>query len=148
LTGGIIVTNTQQILEHKGQELHTVRPDDTVLDAIKVMAKEDVGAVLVVSGDALVGIFTERQYTRKVFLEGRASPTTLIRDVMETEILYVGPDQSAEDCMALMTEKRIRHLPILSDGRLLGIVSIGDLMRNIIEQRQFDIDHLVQYVRG
>ncbi len=144
------MTNVQQILERKGKgkDLHTVGPDDMVLDALKLMAKEDVGAVLVVSGDALVGIFTERHYTRKVFLEGKASPTTPVRDVMETEILYVGPRQSAESCMALMTEKRIRHLPVLSDRRLVGIVSIGDLMRSIIDERQFNIDQLLQYVRG
>jgi CBS domain-containing protein len=142
------VTNVQQILERKGKDLYTVSPDDMVLDALKLMAKEDVGAVLVVSDGALVGIFTERHYTRKVFLEGKASPTTSVRDVMETEILYVGPKQSAESCMALMTEKRIRHLPVLSDRRLVGIVSIGDLMRSIIEERQFNIDQLVQYVRG
>lgn len=142
------MTNVQQILERKGKDLYTVSPDDMVLDALKLMAKEDVGAVLVVSGDALVGIFTERHYTRKVFLEGKASPTTPVRDVMETEILYVGPKQSAESCMALMTEKRIRHLPVLSDRRLVGIVSIGDLMRGIIEDREFNIDQLVKYVRG
>lgn len=142
------MTNVQQILERKGRELHSVRPDDTVLDAIKLMAKENVGAVLVMSGDALVGIFTERNYTREVFLKGKASPTTPVRDVMESDILYVGPDQTAEACMALMTEKRIRHLPVLSDRRLVGIVSIGDLMRSIIDERQFNIDQLVQYVRG
>lgn len=142
------MTNVQQILERKGQDLHSVRPDDTVLDAIRLMAKENVGAVVVVSGDALVGIFTERHYTRNVFLKGKASPTTPVRDVMETDILYVGPKQSAEACMALMTEKRIRHLPVLNDGRLVGIVSMGDLMRSIIDERQFNIDQLVQYVRG
>ena len=138
----------QQILEIKGHQVFAVGADEMVIDALKLMKIKDVGAVLVMDGESLVGIFTERHYTRKVFLEGRASPTTSIRDVMETDVIFVEPDQTAEVCMALMTEKRIRHLPVLSDGIVVGIVSIGDLMRSVIEERQFDIDQLVQYVRG
>ena len=138
----------QQILEIKGHQVIAVGADEMVIDALKLMKIKDVGAVLVMDGESLVGIFTERHYTRKVFLEGRASPTTSIRDVMETDVIFVEPDQTAEVCMALMTEKRIRHLPVLSDGIVVGIVSIGDLMRSVIEERQFDIDQLVQYVRG
>lgn len=142
------MTLVKQILETKGHEVFSVRPEEMVLDALKLMTTKDVGAVLVMDGDSLVGIFTERHYTRKVFLEGRSSPTTPIRDVMETDIIFVEPDQTAEACMALMTEKRIRHLPVLRDGVVAGIVSIGDLMRSVIEERQFNIDQLVQYVRG
>ena len=142
------MTLVQQILEIKGHQVFAVGPDEMVIDALKLMKTKDVGAVLVMDGESLVGIFTERHYTRKVFLEGRSSPTTSIRDVMKTDVIFVEPDQTAEVCMALMTEKRIRHLPVLSDGIVVGIVSLGDLMRSVIEERQFNIDQLVQYVRG
>jgi len=142
------MTLVQQILETKAHQFFAVGPDEMVIDALKLMKTKDVGAVLVMDGESLVGIFTERHYTRKVFLEGRSAPTTSIRDVMETDVIFVEPDQTAEVCMCLMTEKRIRHLPVLSDGIVVGIVSIGDLMRNAIEERQFDIDQLVQYVGG
>lgn len=142
------MTLVQQILEIKGHQVFAVGPDEMVIDALKLMKTKDVGAVLVMDGESLVGIFTERHYTRNVFLEGRSSPTTSIRDVMKTDVIFVEPDQTAEVCMALMTEKRIRHLPVLSDGIVVGIVSLGDLMRSVIEERQFNIDQLVQYVRG
>ncbi len=138
----------RDILAGKDQTIHGVRPDDMVLDALKLMATQDIGAVLVTEGEALVGIFTERQYAREVFLKGRASPDTRIRDVMVADVIFVSPDDSAEDCMALMSEYRIRHLPVLSDGKLVGIISIGDLMKSIIGDREFDIDQLVNYVRG
>ena len=142
------MTMVQQILDAKGHDVYFVRPDDTVLHALQMMTSKDVGAVLVKDDDRIVGIFTERHYARKVFLKGRSSPTTLIREVMETDVVYVGPEQTAEACMAVMTEKRIRHLPVLSDGRLVGIISIGDLMKSIIADREFSIDQLVRYVRG
>ena len=142
------MTMVRDILERKGHSLHSVAPDDTVLDALKLMAKENVGAVLVMSGDTVAGIFTERQYARNVFLKGKASPTTPVKDVMEAQVIYVEPEQTVDACLALMTEKRIRHLPVLSEDQLVGIVSIGDLMRSMIEERQFNIDQLVQYVRG
>ncbi len=138
----------RDILAGKDQTIHGVRPDDMVLDALKLMATQDIGAVLVTEGEALVGIFTERQYAREVFLKGRASPDTRIRDVMVADVIFVSPDDSAEDCMALMSEYRIRHLPVLRDGKLVGIISIGDLMKSIIGDREFDIDQLVNYVRG
>ena len=142
------MTTVQQILGAKGHDVYFVRPDDTVLQALQIMENKDVGALLVKDGDRLVGIFTERHYARKVFLKGRSSPKTLIREVMETEVVYVEPGQTAEACMALMTEKRIRHLPVLHDGRLVGIISIGDLMKSIIADREFSIDQLVRYVRS
>jgi CBS domain-containing protein len=142
------MTTVQQILDTKGHDVYVVRADDTVLHALRMMDAKNVGAVLVKAGDDLVGIFTERLYARKVFLRGRASPSTLIREVMETDVVYVDPGQSAEACMALMTEKRIRHLPVLDDGRLVGIISIGDLVKNIIADREFSIDQLVRYVRS
>jgi CBS domain-containing protein len=142
------MTTVQQILDAKGHDVYFVRPDDTVLHALEMMEIENVGAVLVKVDDRLVGIFTERHYARKVFLKGRSSPKTLIREVMETDVVYVEPGQTAEACMALMTEKRIRHLPVLRDGGLVGIISIGDLMKSIIADREFSIDQLVRYVRS
>ncbi len=137
-----------QILETKGHEVYCVRPDETVADALRVMADKNVGSVLVKEGDRLVGIFTERLYARRVFLEGRTSPTTLVRDVMRKDVIYVEPGQTAEACMALMTDKKIRHLPVLRDESLVGIISIGDLMRSAIADREFDIEQLVRYVGG
>lgn len=142
------MTTVQQILDAKGDDIYFVRPDDTVLHALQMMERKNVGAMLVKEDDNLVGIFTERHYARKVFLKGKSSPKTRIREVMEPDVVYVEPAQSAEACMALMTEKRIRHLPVLRDGRLLGIISIGDLMKSIIAEREFNIDQLVRYVRG
>ncbi|TIU30099.1 MAG: CBS domain-containing protein [Mesorhizobium sp.] len=142
------MTTVQQILDAKGHDIYFVRPDDTVLHALQTMERRNVGAVLVKEDDNLVGIFTERHYARKVFLKGRSSPKTRIRDVMERDVAYVEPGQSTEACMALMTEKRIRHLPVLRDGRLVGLISIGDLMKSIIADREFNIDQLVRYVQG
>jgi CBS domain-containing protein len=142
------MTTVQQILDAKGHDVYFVRPDDTVLHALGMMEIKNVGAVLVKVDDRLVGIFTERHYARKIFLRGRSSPKTLIREVMETDVVYVEPGQTAEACMALMTEKRIRHLPVLRDGGLVGIISIGDLMKSIIADREFSIDQLVRYVRS
>jgi CBS domain-containing protein len=142
------MTTVQQILDAKGHDVYFVRPDDTVLSALEMMESKNVGAVLVKVDDSLVGIFTERHYARKIFLKGRSSPKTLIREVMETDVVYVEPGQTAEACMALMTDKRIRHLPVLRDGRLVGIISIGDLVKSIISDREFSIDQLVRYVRS
>jgi len=142
------MTTVGQILESKGREVYLVRPDDTVADALQLMADKNVGSVLVKDGDRVVGIFTERRYARAIFLKGRTSPTTLIREVMEKNVIYVEPHQSAEACIALMTSKKIRHLPVLSDGRLVGIISIGDLMKTVIAEREFNIEQLVLYIRG
>lgn len=140
------MTTVQQILDAKGHDVYFVHPGDTVLHALRMMESENLGAVLVKVGDDVVGIFTERLYARRVFLKGRSSPETLIREVMETDVVHVEPEQSAEACMALMTERRIRHLPVLIDGRLVGIISIGDLVKSIIADREFSIDQLKHYV--
>ena len=142
------MTTVQQILDAKGHDTYFVHPDDTVLHALQMMERRNVGAMLVKEDDNLVGIFTERHYARKVFLKGRSSPKTRVREVMERDVIYVEPGQSAEACMALMTEERIRHLPVLRDGRLVGMISIGDLMKSIIADREFNIDQLVRYVQG
>ncbi|MDH3262970.1 MAG: CBS domain-containing protein [Paracoccaceae bacterium] len=143
------MARVRDILETKGREIHSVEPDDMVLDALKLMAAKDVGSVLVMEGERILGIFTERHYAREVFLKGRASPNTPLRDVMRRDVLHVGPDDTADACVALMTDKRVRHLAVLDgEGQLVGIISIGDLMKAIIGDREFDIDQLVNYVRG
>jgi CBS domain-containing protein len=144
----VVMTTIQQILDAKGHDIYFVRPDDTVLHALQMMERRNVGAMLVKEDDTLVGIFTERHYARKVFLKGRSSPKTRIREVMESNVVYVEPGQNAEACMALMIDKRIRHLPVLRDGRLVGLISIGDLMKSIIADREFNIEQLVHYVQG
>lgn len=140
------MTTVQQILDSKGHGVHAVATDAMVLEALKLMAEENIGSVMVMDGERVAGIFTERLYARKVFLEGRAAPTTPIRDVMNTEVPLVRPEQSADACMALMTDKRIRHLPVMQEDRLVGLISIGDLMKSAIDERQFHIDQLVEYV--
>ena len=142
------MANVSQILDRKGRDVLTIRPEQMVLDALKSMAEADVGSVMVMSGDAVEGIFTERQYARKVFLMGKASPTTPVRDVMERDVIFVTPDQSVEACMALMTEKRIRHLPVLDGDDLVGMVSIGDVVRAIIADQEFVIAQLERYIAG
>ena len=142
------MTTVQQLLDAKDQDIYCVHPDDMVLDALKIMEKENIGSVLVEEGEMLAGIFTERHYARNVFLKGRASPKTPIREVMKTEVICVPPEQTVEACMALMTEKRIRHLPVLRDGQLLGVISIGDIVKSIISNQQFTIEQMEHYISG
>ena len=142
------MTTVRHILEDKGRQVWSVCPGDKVYDAIKMMADKDVGSLVVLDGSEIVGIVTERHYARNVFLKGRASPQTRVDDIMERNVVCVGPDQSIEDCMALMTTKRLRHLPVIVDGELLGIVSIGDLVKSIISDREFVIEQLEHYIRG
>jgi CBS domain-containing protein len=142
------MTNVRHILDKKGQLVWTIRPDDTVFAAIEEMARRDVGALVVVENDDPIGIFTERHYARDVFLKGRSSPTTVVRDVMRTGFAYVTPDRTVEECMAIMTAERVRHLPVMDDGNLVGLVSIGDLVKSMIEDRQFVIDQLTNYIAG
>ena len=142
------MTTVQQLLGTKGREIVAVSPDDTVFDAIKKMADNNVGAVVVIEDGLLVGIFTERQYARNVILKGRSSPRTPTRDVMETEVVCARPEQTVEECMAVMTDKRVRHLPVIENDNLAGIVSIGDLVKSKIADQEFIIDRLVEYVRG
>ena len=142
------MTIVRHILDKKGQFVWTIRPDDTVFAAIEEMAREDVGALVVVDNGDPIGIFTERHYARNVFLKGRSSPTTVVKDVMRTGFLYVTPDRTVEECMAVMTVERVRHLPVMDDGNLVGLISIGDLVKSIIEDREFVIDQLTNYITG
>jgi CBS domain-containing protein len=140
------MTIVRHILDKKGQFVWTIRPDDTVFAAIEEMARKDVGALVVVENGDPIGIFTERHYARNVFLKGRSSPTTVVKDVMRTGFLYVTPDRTVEECMAIMTAERVRHLPVMDDGSLVGLISIGDLVKSIIEDREFVIDQLTNYI--
>jgi len=142
------MTIVRHILDKKGQFVWTIRPDDTVFAAIEEMARKDVGALVVVENGDPIGIFTERHYARNVFLRGRSSPTTVVKDVMRTGFLYVTPDRTVEECMAIMTVERVRHLPVMDDGNLVGLISIGDLVKSIIEDREFVIDQLTNYITG
>lgn len=137
-----------QILEKKGADVHSVGPETTVYDALKVMAQKNVGAVLVRSGVDLVGIFSERDYARKVILVGKASRETSVSEIMTRKIVYARPDLTATEAMALMTDKHIRHLPVMEQGRLVGVVSIGDLVKSIISEQEFDIRQLENYIIG
>ena len=138
----------KDILGAKDRELWSVKPDDTIFDAIKVMADKGISAVLVMDGDKLAGIVTERDYARKVVLEGKSSRESAVNEVMTSKILCVAPDQTIDQCMALMTEKRIRHLPVLEGGSVVGIVSIGDLVKAVMSDQKELIDQLKHYIAG
>jgi CBS domain-containing protein len=142
------MTKIRQLLADKGETVLSVSPDISVLDAIKMMADNDIGSLVVLDGSRLVGIFTERLYAREVILKGRSSPNTAIRDVMAAEVVCIGPDHTVEECMALMTKHRIRHLPVLEDGQLMGIISIGDLVKSIIADQKYHIEQLENLIRG
>jgi CBS domain-containing protein len=137
----------RQLLDQKGEKICSIHPDATVFDAIRKMAENDIGSLIVTDREALVGIITERHYARKVVLRGKTSPATPVRDIMESNIITARPEQSVEECMALMTEKRVRHLPVIEGGRLIGIVSIGDLVKSIIGDQRFMIEQLEHYIR-
>ena len=140
------MTTINQLLKVKGHGYLSVGPDETVYAVIKLMADEDVGSLLVMDGDALVGIVTERHYARDVMLKGRTSPQTLVRDIMETQVACVEPNETVEACLELMTEERVRHLPVVDDGRVVGIVSIGDLVKSVIDEQRFTINQLETYI--
>jgi CBS domain-containing protein len=140
------MTFVTEVLKTKGRNVWTVSSDSTVYDALQEMADKNVGALLVVEGDKLVGVFSERDYARKVILHGKASKDTLVREIMSTEVFSVRPDQTIAVCMELMTNKRIRHLPVLDEGRLVGVISIGDVVKAIISEQEFAIQQLEQYI--
>jgi CBS domain-containing protein len=138
----------RHILQQKGWDFWTIGPDATVFDALAKMAEKDVGSLIVMERGKLIGIITERHYSRNVILEGKRSPTTLVREIMERNVVHVRPDQPVELCMTLMTERRVRHLPVLEDDKVIGIVSIGDLLKSIISKQKFVIDELEHYIHG
>ena len=140
------MTTVAQLLDHKGHDIQAVAPDDTVFDAIKRMADLDIGALVVIEGEKVIGLITERDYARNVFLRGKASPTTRVRDAMADEVLSVGRKETTRECMAIMTGKRTRHLLVMEGEELLGILSIGDLVRSIVAEQDMTIDQLEQYI--
>ena len=136
------------ILHQKTSALWSVAPQATVFDAIKLMAEKNIGALLVMSGGTLVGIFTERDYTRKIALHGKSSKETHVWEILSNQIITVAPDDSVEECMRLMTEHRIRHLPVLQRNEVVGIISIGDLVNWIISAQNATIEQMEQYIAG
>jgi CBS domain-containing protein len=140
------VKTVKDILRAKGSVVWSVKPDESVFEALKLMAEKDVGGLVVMNGDHLAGIITERDYARKVIIEGRSSKETPVTDVMTKKVLCVTPERTVDECLALMTEKRLRHLPVLEDKNVIGIVSIGDLVKAIIEEQRLLIDQLQQYI--
>lgn len=138
----------KEILQAKSHKLLSIAPEASVLDALKLMAEKEIGALVVLQGDKLAGIFSERDYARKVILHGKASKDTPVSEIMTHKVVCVGPDQSVEDCMALMTDKRIRHLPVLEDKRVLGVISIGDVVKEVISEQRFVIEQLEQYIHS
>ncbi|PVY55315.1 MULTISPECIES: CBS domain-containing protein [unclassified Simplicispira] len=143
------MTVVAEILKSKPDSIvQSIGPTDTVLEALRRMGDKGIGALLVMENDAIVGIITERDYARKIALMGRTSDKTLVRDVMTTSVLCVHSTQTSEQCMQLMTSKRLRHLPVVDDGKLLGMISIGDLVKDIISEQKFIIEQLEHYITG
>ena len=136
----------RQLLEAKAPEIYAIAPDAPVIDAIRLMAEKRIGAVLVMEGTRLVGILSERDYARKIVLQGRSSGDTPVRTIMTADVISVRPDDTADHCMQLVTDQRIRHLPVLRGGEVIGVVSIGDLVKAVIEDQQVELDQLQRYI--
>jgi CBS domain-containing protein len=137
----------RHLLQEKGYDVWSVEPEATVLEALQLLAEKDIGALLVMEDGELKGIFSERDYARKIVLHGKASKDTKVRDIMTSEVIRLGPDQTIEACMAVMTEKRIRHLPIIEDQKVIGVVSIGDVVKSVIAEQEYLIDQLESYIQ-
>jgi CBS domain-containing protein len=137
-----------ELLRAKPARVVKVTPDQSVLDAIKILATENIGAAMVMSGERLAGIMSERDYTRKVILKGRAAETTKVQEIMTSNVIVVNPRTKTRDCMAIMTEKGIRHLPVVDEGRVIGMVSIRDIVGDIIADQDFTIEQLEHYISG
>jgi CBS domain-containing protein len=142
------MTMLSQLLDAKGHDIHAVAPEAVVIDAIRVMAEEHVGALLVIQRGELVGIVSERDYARKVVLKGRSSDSTQVSEIMSSPVVTARPDNTVQDAMRLMTEHRIRHLPVLRGGSVVGVISIGDLVKSLIEEQQHTIEDLRSYIHG
>ena len=136
----------RQLLEAKTPEIYAIEPEAPVIEAIRLMAEKRIGAVLVMEGTRLVGILSERDYARKIVLQGRSSSDTPVRTIMTADVVTVRPEDTAEHCMQVVTEQRIRHLPVIRGGEVLGVVSIGDLVKAVIEDQQVELDQLQRYI--
>jgi len=137
----------RDVLKRKGSDVSSVGPDTTVYDALKLMADKNIGAVVVLDGGRPIGLFTEREYARQVILKGKSSRDMVVREIMVSPVLCIAPQQNIEECMALMTDKRVRHLPVLEQDRLIGILSIGDVVKAVIDDKQFTIEQLAMYIQ-
>jgi CBS domain-containing protein len=140
------MTTVRQLLDAKGSAIYAVEPEDPVLEAIRLMADRHVGALLVMKGDELTGIVSERDYARKVILLGRSSSATPVWQIMSSPVITVTPDTTVQDCMRLMTDHRVRHLPVVSHGHVVGVISIGDLVKTVIEDQRHTIEQLEEYI--
>ena len=146
--GERLVRNVRDILREKGTAVYSISPDATVYDALKLMAEKNVGALLVLDGDRLAGIISERDYARKIILKDKLSKETRVKEIMTTEILTVTPAMDLDECMELITDKRLRHLPVVENDRVLGIISIGDIVKGIIDHKESVIEQLESYIKG
>ena len=142
------MTYIRQLLKRKGSDIWSTSPDASVYEALLLLAEKNIGALLVLQDGELVGIISERDYARKVVLRGKTSMETPVREIMVEDVITVGPQMAIEDAMALMTEKHIRHLPVIEGTKIVGVISIGDVVKNIIAQKEFTIDQLEGYIRG
>jgi CBS domain-containing protein len=143
------MTTVAQILKAKpDQTVYTITPAASVFDAVKLMAEKNIGGLVVIEGEKIAGIITERDYARKIVIMARSSKETPVRDIMTSQVMYVRSHQTSEECMALMTENRLRHLPVMDKGRLIGLVSIGDLVKDVISEQKFIIEQLEHYIAG
>jgi CBS domain-containing protein len=140
--------HASDLLRRKGRDIWSVSPDSTVYHAIDLMAQKGIGALLVMEGENLVGIVSERDYARKVILRGKSSRETLVREIMSTPVICVAPDLTIEETMSIMTENRVRHLPVIVGERVVGVISIGDVVRGIIDDQEFQIHELTKYITG
>lgn len=141
-------TTVRRILADKPAAVHAVGPDDSVYTALERMAAHGVGALVVLEGERLIGVFSERDYARKVILVGRASRDTRVRDIMSSPVITIGIDDTVASCMQIMTERRVRHLPVVEGERLLGVVSVGDVVKAVIAEQAFEIEQLQGYISG
>jgi len=137
-----------QLIQSKGGTVYTIAPDATVYAALELMAQKDIGALVVLDGAQVVGIMSERDYARKVALKGKLAETARVRDIMTANVVYISPDETVEECMALMTNKRVRHLPVMANDKLVGLVSIGDVVKSLIANQEFLIGELEKYIVG
>jgi len=140
--------NLKQLLDMKGGQVYSIGPDAKVIEALQLMAKKDVGALLVMAGAKLEGIISERDYARKVILHGKSSQDIAVREIMTINVVTVAPSQSVEDCMSLMTQRRVRHLPVCEGDKLVGLVSIGDLVKEVIAEQEQTIKQLESYIHS
>ena len=142
------MTTVRTVLKTKGSDVWSIMPATKVYDALKVMAEKNIGAVLVMEENILKGIFSERDYARKIVLKGESSQQTSVKDVMTTAVVYVRPEHSIEECMALMTDKHVRHLPVIEQEKVVGLISIGDVVKAIISEHEYTIKQLENYITG